>query len=427
MGASTLYCPKIHVYSFNNIPSFFVISSCSTVDTPTKESVHPAVQLSLSLSSSHTVMTLLSKEIVSQKKERLRALLSEGGFGFSTRLKASLDISERLDPIPIAVEPIETELVPIITPTATVQPRLEKRRRIRAKEMDSNSATTTVLETKAAEDVYVIESLLNQLGELSEKSPTLPSLQVRKETLKHLVELPTKELQVVCQQVAFNEWPEMVAIELLSILHDMDIVPSSAALLLQWAVYPRIATLKTSVSRLFISHLYPLGQSMGKTVVDALLLPLMAQTSLDRPQLEVIHKMITGVLSPFIRLIFFKTVVSTASSHATLKNTMSPPWNDTMTNIISAVLGTQPFVTIDTALFYDLIECIRFTVAMDKKNKGCMQLLLMLTTKYAYCFMENDRIELVQGIVELSDVFLKRAVQAQLVYIRKKLQTPHAN
>ncbi|KAI9014472.1 hypothetical protein CLU79DRAFT_707946, partial [Phycomyces nitens] len=181
-----------------------------------------------------------------------------------------------------------------------------------------------------------------------------------------------------------------------------------------------ISLLKTSLSRLIATPLSHLAQNMGKVVLDSIVLPLLEQPSLGQPQSEVVHKLITTSFSPSIRAIFLRTLLDPSTqSSGTL---VALPWTEPILGIVNGLLSTMPLLPLDATVAHDLIQSIRLTVQANPKDKASMQLLLVLTTKYAHCLVESDLVSSIESIVAMSQMFLKRAVQAQIGSIKKKLK-----
>ncbi|KAL0084440.1 Fanconi anemia group E protein FANCE-domain-containing protein [Phycomyces blakesleeanus] len=310
-------------------------------------------------------------------------------------------------------------------PIEAIRPRLGKRRRLFKQNvsMSQNNTHTATHEEGPDEDAILSRwsDLLDSLEKLTVQDSQIAHLFNRSSVLSSLVGLNLDELKVVCKHISFGDWPEDVLADLLGTVQNTpDISYSCATFLIRSSVYLRISSLKTSMSRLIATPLSNLGQSVGKVVLDAIVLPLLKQPSLGQPQTEVIHKLITASLVPSIRIMLLRTILDpTTQSPGTL---VALPWADPVLNIASALLTTVPLLSLDATLARDLIQSIRLTVQANPKDKASMQLLLVLTTKYAHCLVEGDLITSIESITAMSQMFLKRSVQAQIGSIKKKLQ-----
>lgn len=98
------------------------------------------------------------------------------------------------------------------------------------------------------------------------------------------------------------------------------------------------------------------------------------------------------------------------------------PWKDTTFQIIQITLSTQPFISFTNDCLFDLLRSIQMIVQTNPKDKGSMQILLLLTSKYAQTLIEHQAIEFIEGICQTSTMFLKRAVIGQITSLKKSLQ-----
>ena len=78
-------------------------------------------------------------------------------------------------------------------------------------------------------------------------------------------------------------------------------------------------------------------------------------------------------------------------------------------------------VNFDRTHLFDLVQPLQTIVQSNPKDKGSMQLLLLLTSKYAQAIIEFSCIDLIEEICQLSTMFLKRSVLGQLTSIKKKM------
>jgi hypothetical protein len=97
------------------------------------------------------------------------------------------------------------------------------------------------------------------------------------------------------------------------------------------------------------------------------------------------------------------------------------PWNDNVFQILNTILSAQPLISLTKTSIIDLVQPIKAIVQANPKDKGSMQLLLLLTSKYPQALVEFKALELIEEICHTSTMFLKRAVLSQITSIKKKI------
>ncbi|KAI8638196.1 hypothetical protein BD408DRAFT_436284 [Parasitella parasitica] len=253
--------------------------------------------------------------------------------------------------------------------------------------------------------------------------------QVKLESLENLVNLPRTQLKAAVASIDMQSWEDEITADLLNLISKAENVPGpNAAYLAYSATYPKIVALKSNVPRILMSSIQQLAKEQGKCIIDGLLVPLLFQSELGKPQCEVINKSINE-LTPSQRLMLLQTVLSDGESYFALNTSLVSsndrnylrPWGDLVFQIMSTILSTQPLVHFDKTLLFDLIQPLQTIVQSNPKDKGSMQLLLLLTSKYAQAIIEFDSTSLIEDICQSSTMFLKRAVLGQLSSIKKKL------
>jgi hypothetical protein len=90
---------------------------------------------------------------------------------------------------------------------------------------------------------------------------------------------------------------------------------------------------------------------------------------------------------------------------------------------MNSILSTQPLVTLNKTCLFDLVRPIQTVVQSTPKDKGSMQLLLVLTSKYAQTLVECNALVLIEDICQTSTMFLKRSVSGQIASIKKNLSS----
>lgn len=95
------------------------------------------------------------------------------------------------------------------------------------------------------------------------------------------------------------------------------------------------------------------------------------------------------------------------------------PWSDSVFQILSSILSTQPLITLNKTGLFELLQPIQAIVQANPKDKSSMQFLLLLTSKYPQALVEFSAIESVESICKISTMFLKRSVLGQISSIRK--------
>ncbi|CEI93109.1 hypothetical protein RMCBS344292_07352 [Rhizopus microsporus] len=169
-----------------------------------------------------------------------------------------------------------------------------------------------------------------------------------------------------------------------------------------------------------------LAREQGKLIINGLLLPLLFQSSLERPQFEVINKTAMESLKPAHRLVLLQAILSDGemyhSDHADNRRSLRP-WSDTIYQLIGNVLSCQPLMTLTKEALDEIIQSVRTTVSFNPKDKNSMQLLLIITSKHAQEVVEFDCIETIESISNSSKMFLKRAVLGHIAAIKKNIQS----
>ncbi|KAL9542019.1 hypothetical protein MBANPS3_008818 [Mucor bainieri] len=280
------------------------------------------------------------------------------------------------------------------------------------------------------EDLPDLKPLIESMSIFSGSSSQIQT-QVRVESLGSLVDLPLPQLKITLPSIDMQSWADDITADLLKEIAKADMIPSTnAAYLVHAATFAKMTALKSNVPRVLMNGIQQLAQQDGKCIMDGLLVPLLFQSDLGKPQCEVINKSISE-LNPSQRVSMLHAILSDGESHFAANATTSlvstdhrnylRPWKDTVVQIISTVLSTQPLIDLDKALLYDLVQPLQTIVQTNSKDKGAMQLLLLLTSKYAQAIIEHQAIDPIEEICQASTMFLKRAVMGQIASMRKKL------
>ncbi|KAG2197907.1 hypothetical protein INT46_003214 [Mucor plumbeus] len=280
------------------------------------------------------------------------------------------------------------------------------------------------------EDLPDLTPLLDSISILSGSSSQIQT-QLKLETLENLVNLPQSQLKIAISSIDMASWADEITADLLKEISKSENIPNAnAAYLVYAATYSKITALKSNVPRILMNSIQQLTKDEGKCVIDGLIVPLLFQSGLSKPQCEVINKSTTE-LNPSQRLFLLKTILSDGESYFATNTDIKlisndnrnylRPWNDNVFQLISTILSTQPLVNFDRTHLFDLVQPLQTIVQSNPKDKGSMQLLLLLTSKYAQAIIEFSCIDLIEEICQLSTMFLKRSVLGQLTSIKKKM------
>ncbi|CAO3672663.1 unnamed protein product [Rhizopus microsporus] len=314
---------------------------------------------------------------------------------------------------------------PIITISKTIRPKMSKQSEddYHVSEEKEQLQKENASKEESVED---ISSLINSAQLLTECNSQLTP-ERKAEILQTFLFLSKPTFNLVAKSIDFTTWPEDVVSDLCKEMQSMDLSSNSVPLLLLKSIlYPKIASLKTSASRLLMNGILSLAREQGKLIINGLLLPLLFQSSLERPQFEVINKTAMESLKPAHRLVLLQAILSDGemyhSDHADNRRSLRP-WNDTIYQLIGNILSCQPLLTLTKEALDEIIQSIRTTVGFNPKDKNSMQLLLTITSKHAQEVVEFDCIETIESISNSSKMFLKRAVLGQIAVIKKNIQS----
>ncbi|KAI7902358.1 uncharacterized protein BX663DRAFT_486676 [Cokeromyces recurvatus] len=283
---------------------------------------------------------------------------------------------------------------------------------------------STDVATPMDEDVPDLTLLIESLKLSSDNSS-----QTKLPTFETLIKLPENQLQSVLTCLDFITWPEDVTADLLKMIADTETISNENAVLLIYSTaYVKIMALSSSASRLLMNSIIQLSMRKGQCVINGLIVPLLFQSDLSKLKVEVIVKSLQE-LSSSQRLSLLRILLSDGEIYFSSKQNRIissnnrnylRPWNDTVFQVINTILSVQPFIQFTRETLFDLIQPVRAIVQEHPKDKGSMQLLLLLTSKYAQTLIEFSAIDMIEDICNMSSMFLKRAVLGQITSIRKK-------
>ncbi|KAL0135227.1 hypothetical protein V8B55DRAFT_1554927 [Mucor lusitanicus] len=347
---------------------------------------------------------------------------------FEANLKAVFDVHgqrQAVDPTWLKQdEPVP--LAPIIVSNAALKPIMTQR----SKAVNPESTQDAQQHDPMEEDVPELEPLIGSMSVFSGSSSQIQT-QVQVELLSNLIELPLAQLKIVIPAIDMQSWSDDIIASLLKEITKANTIPSTnASYLVHAATFAKVAALKSNVTRVLMNSIQQLAQHEGKCIMDGLLVPLLFQSELGKAQCEVINKSISE-LNPSQRVSMLQTIISDGESYFAANTTLHfvsrdhrnylRPWNDAVIQIISTLLSTQPLIELDKTLLGDLIQPLKIIVQGNPKDKGAMQLLLLLTSKYAQAIIEHQAIDSIEEICQTSTMFLKRAVLGQIASMRKRM------
>ncbi|KAI8072147.1 uncharacterized protein B0P05DRAFT_549075 [Gilbertella persicaria] len=293
------------------------------------------------------------------------------------------------------------------------------------------SKTEIMQETEPMEvdsdDIEDLSPLLESIHLFSTASSQLQD----KSDLQDLARLSLSQLKKMISSVEFASWSDDVILDFFNTLSEIESLPNTHWALLIYAIfYKKIAALDSSAPRLLMNSIVLLAKKEGKANMDGLLIPLLFQSKLAKPQNEVIVKIVSESLNASQRYSFLQVILFDGEAYFTDNQDILPstvqkylrPWNDSIFQIIHAILSTQPLITFTKTPLHHLVESIQALVRSNPKDKGSMQILLLLTSKYSQSIIEFELISLVEDICQMSTMFLKRAVLGQIASIKKNMK-----
>ncbi|KAL9549938.1 hypothetical protein PS6_005806 [Mucor atramentarius] len=307
------------------------------------------------------------------------------------------------------------------------------------RQAESTSNNMTQHDDPMEEDLPDLAPLIESMAIFSGSSSQIQT-QVRVDSLGSLIDLPlaqigiadSMQLKITVPSIDMPSWADDITADLLKEIPKADNIPSTnAAYLVYAATFDKITALKSNVPRVLMNSIQQLAREEGKCIMDGLLVPLLFQSDLGKPQCEVINKSMVE-LNPSQRISMLQTILSDGESYFAANTTTNftcngnnrnylRPWNDTVVQIMSTILSAQPLLELDKTHLFNLVQPLQTIVQANPKEKGAMQLLLLLTSKYAQAIIEYHAIDLIEEICQTSTMFLKRAVLGQIASIRKKL------
>ncbi|KAI9366610.1 hypothetical protein BD770DRAFT_376609 [Pilaira anomala] len=307
-------------------------------------------------------------------------------------------------------------LEPIIFVREFIQPVKEKK--------DIDQVRSEPVQQTKTED---ISRLLESLSIFTLSSSQIPTKQ-KSVVLQNLIKLTFPNLKEALKSIDFKQWSDDTAADLMKeIINTENMASANITQLIHAVYYPKVDELTSSAPRLLMNSILSIAKQEGKSVIDGLIVPLLFQSKLDRPQFEIITKTISESLNASQRLTLLKIILSDGELYfSSEENLMKSrkylrPWNSSVFQILNAILTTQPLILLDKDGLFDLIQPIQTIVELAPKDKSSMQLILVLTSKYPQVLVEFDAIELIEKICQTSTMFLKRSVQGRISSIKKNL------
>ncbi|KAI9265374.1 hypothetical protein EDC94DRAFT_604682, partial [Helicostylum pulchrum] len=273
-----------------------------------------------------------------------------------------------------------------------------------------------------------LSDLLDSLSVFTLSGSQIPT-EKKTRALRNLIELSLPNLKVALKSIDIKLWSDDIVSDLNKEIMNTENIPgANATLLIHAAYYPKISELTSSAPRLLMNNILLIAKEVGKSVVDGLIVPLLFQSNLDRPQSEVITKVISESLNVSQRLTLLKAILSDGELYfsSNNENIMTSrkylrPWGNSIFQILNTILIAQPLLSLDKPGLFDLLQPIQTIVELTPKDKSSMQLLLVLTSKYAQVLVEFDALDTIEKICQISTMFLKRSVLGQITSIKKNL------
>ncbi|ORY98105.1 hypothetical protein BCR43DRAFT_438356 [Syncephalastrum racemosum] len=230
-------------------------------------------------------------------------------------------------------------------------------------------------------------------------------------------------MEKLCNTMDWTSWTldERIALCVALERNQEQIHAAATQRLIRTALYlPILEYTVSPLPRLFMDGLIRVAQVAGKPVLDGLIVPLLLTDNIKhRPLTQVVTKLIQSALSPTLRLLLLRAVLSDGDAYGHSGTLM--PWSDPVVQILEKTLSSPPLLSLEGPLAQDLVLSLRSIVHAHPKHKGSMQLLLLLTNKYPQPLVEHQLLDAVQDAASTSTMFLKKSVLAQVANIRKKL------
>ncbi|OBZ84676.1 hypothetical protein A0J61_07271 [Choanephora cucurbitarum] len=348
----------------------------------------------------------------------IQQLNSNGKFGFSERLQTAFDHNGTRDP----VDPVWLKT---FQPTTSLMSK--GIRPIMSKE-EVDIMTETSLKRHEDEEEEDLNPLVESIRLLSTSSSSQVQIQQRMTVLTSVVTLSTPQLKKVIDSVDFSCWSEDTVSDCFQELTTETIPKANLVLIIYAIFYEKIASLSSSAPRLLMNTVIVAAKKEGKAILNGLLIPLLFQSKLERPQNEVTIKTITESLNASQRYSFLQTILTDGENYFNGNQTILSdqsrkylkPWNESVVQIVHTILSAQPLLNLTKSDFEELIRSVEMLVHTNPKDKGSMQLLLLMTSKYSQLLVEFKMIATVEKICHTSNMFLKRAVLGQINSLKKK-------
>ncbi|EIE83065.1 hypothetical protein G6F46_001021 [Rhizopus delemar] len=282
----------------------------------------------------------------------------------------------------------------------------------------------------ATENTKDLTPLLDSILSLA-KSDSQIQPERKTKILQELLNLSDSAFNTIAHSIDFKTWSDDLASDLCKEIQSTKSASKSVSTLLIVAiVYPKIANLNSTASRLLMNSILSLAKEQGRLVIDGLIIPLLFQSMAGRPQFEVISKVVAESLKSSHRFFVLQAILSDGEiyySHKVDERAVSRhslrPWNEAIFQLVGSLLSSQPLLALTKEVLQEILHVIRATVEFNPKDKNPMQLLLIITSKHAQAVAEFDCIEAIESILTSSKMFLKRAVLGQLTSIKKNVHS----
>lgn len=183
--------------------------------------------------------------------------------------------------------------------------------------------------------------------------------------------------------------------------------PRCAAALVRSAFPNSTDTHVQQISRAATQQLLDVAKLHGNAVIDGWIVPLLRDQAmkLERMYLDIIQKLLLSQsFSQPLRQKLLKELLQIR------------PWKKPEISLVAEkLLGTSPLLEIDNSVLQELLHAVRTGLKENPKEKGLMQILLVLIKKYNV----DDFVERIEQIAETSEMLLKKSV---IALIRNKLK-----
>ncbi|CAG8605111.1 14033_t:CDS:2 [Racocetra fulgida] len=244
-----------------------------------------------------------------------------------------------------------------------------------------------------------------------------------------LMRLPHSQLNKIFKDLDISQLDDVVlAILCNEIVKHEDIAYQNYVVFFKYGLLEKVRHIKSKPSRNFLANISNIAKAKSKPMVYGLLLPLITESDISQPQLEVISRVIDSGLSEesivaLLTELFSESYPSISQvNNSTSKDSfnLQIKWTLSTIDVLFSIFS-QKFDLKETASQHIIPKFLRhldFNIELLPDDKKLGQLLMLLVTKHSKDFMES--LEEIKAIAEKSKSFIKRGVLVQITNLMKK-------